>query len=222
MASRYTTNNPAFILKTVMKTNLSDIAAIVLAGGESKRLRQPKQLVKYRKKTLIEITLEALINVGIKRRLIVTGKHHQLIADVIPNEPWVINQISRNTGIGSSISLGAKTLVNTPVPPKALLILLSDQPFLTATHLKELISALNSNSKNIDAVATLYDADTNSSYGVPAAFSQSMFNSLQTLSGDQGAKNILNSPKHSVIGVRPDFDTRDIDTNNDLFQINDL
>lgn len=202
-----------------MKIDLSDIAAIVLAGGDSNRLQQPKQLIKYKDKTLIEVTLDALNNSGVKRRLVVTGSHHQSIAEVISGERWTINHTNSNTGIGSSISLGIKTLINAGAPPKAILILLSDQPFLTATHIEALISCLNSSSKNVDAIATIYDSHAKPKYGVPTLFSQPMYESLKTLSGDNGAQKILNSKEFSVIGVTPDFDTKDIDRSEDLDSI---
>jgi molybdenum cofactor cytidylyltransferase len=142
--------------------------AIVLAAGFSRRLGRPKQEVVFRGETLLA------------RATRIAGE----VADdvvVVTRE----NNPDAEEGMASSIRVG----VGMSDPDARLLILLCDQPLVTADHLRSLVA--------VDApiVASGYSGIA----GVPAIFAPSFVPELLTLRGDRGARAII--AKHGAVVV---------------------
>jgi len=94
-----------------------------------------------------------------------------------------------------------------------MLILLADQPMISATHLHALIAAWSGDEQEI--VATSY-AGVN---GVPALFASGCFSSLAALRGDQGARTLLSDARFTVRTIACEEAAIDIDTVDDLLRI---
>ena len=60
------------------------VPAIILAAGASRRLGQPKQLLKYRGETLLERALRAAKEAGASPVLVLLGAHFAPICAMIP------------------------------------------------------------------------------------------------------------------------------------------
>lgn len=92
-------------------TPLSDIAALILAAGESLRMGSPKPLLPLGGETVAERSVNLFINTGIQDIRIVTGHLAGMVRDRLPNLPvkWVHNE-AYGQGMLSSIKKGVATI----------------------------------------------------------------------------------------------------------------
>ncbi|WP_439481179.1 nucleotidyltransferase family protein [Cyclobacterium plantarum] len=185
---------------------MENTAAIILSAGNSSRLGKPKQLLKYKGKTLIERAILTAKNTGFHPIIVVTGAYKNEIEQQISDlETLIIENTDWKQGMGSSVSLGIKMLQKSAKAKQAV-IMLSDQPFVEKKHLDELIRVKNQHEKKI--VASLYK----NRLGVPVLFDQSCFASLEKLKGPEGARKIINSEDGQTASVPFDLGNIDIDT----------
>jgi molybdenum cofactor cytidylyltransferase len=186
------------------------MTAIILAAGASRRLGRPKQLVQIGDETLLARTIRVVREAGIEAVFIVLGAHREEIlarcdlslVNVIVNPDWA-------EGIASSIRMGVRGMK--PDNPKTgeVMLLVCDQPALTAEHLRAMVDAsLN----GAAIVASLYAGAA----GIPAIFPASQFERLLALRGDQGARLLLRDPQSALVTVPFDGGEVDVDTPEDL------
>ena len=97
---------------------------------------------------------------------------------------------------------------------KAVLVCLSDQPMLESEDLRRLVLEWRENPRAV--IASRYAGKL----GVPAVFPRSRFGALRSLSGDQGARDLLTS-SGDVIGVPMPRAAFDLDYPEDLPRIAD-
>lgn len=174
---------------------------ILLAAGESSRLGRPKQLLPYNGKTLIQHVVDIASVSKAQAFIVVTGAHRDLVSQTnsIHNDAW-------KEGIASSIRAGLNAILKNESGLDAVIFIVCDQPYISATLLNELMDAHASTGKDI--VASAY-ADT---VGIPALFGKSFFNALLQLKGDEGAKRIIMQNPDSVAVVDFPKGNIDIDT----------
>ncbi|TYQ00150.1 molybdenum cofactor cytidylyltransferase [Tenacibaculum adriaticum] len=181
-----------------------NIAILILAAGSSSRMGTPKQLLPIGNSTLLGITINTALNSNASKVLCVLGANAEKIKSSIKNYniETVLN-INYKNGISSSIISGIEHLI--PMNFDAVLIMLGDQPNVGSEYLNSLIQLFLKNPKQISA--SNYDGKL----GVPAIFPKTYFEDLKQLSGDKGARNLLNSFKvNSLILQSEEF--IDIDT----------
>lgn len=197
------------------ESSATKIAGLLLAAGGSSRLGRPKQLVEFEGKTLIRRAGEALIDAGCSPVFVVLGAEiHRsqeelagLDVEIIANDSW-------ESGMGSSIALGIRSLLMIEPLPDAILISLCDQPFITAEKLRPFLDTFHRSTT--DVIAAQYDDVT----GVPALFSKALFPKLLDLKGDKGARDLIrNSPDAMTIPL-PEAAV-DLDANDDLSRLTD-
>ena len=87
--------------------------------------------------------------------------------------------------MASSIRAGLGTVTSGANDPDSVVIMLCDQPLITAATLNQLVKVHRTENRGI--VACEYE-DT---LGVPALFSRKYFPELAGLAGDQGARKII-------------------------------
>ena len=202
-------------------SNVSSYGIIILAAGNSSRLGEPKQLLRYNSKSLIwHVAEEAVTAIG-NPVIIVTGSNHELIFNEINTLPvqFVYNE-NWQQGMASSISTGLNALLNTHSSMSGVIIAVSDQPFVTAALFSDLIKIAQSTSKGI--AASSYE-DTSSSYedtlGTPVLFQKQYFEHLLNLKGSEGAKKLLKIFKEDVADVPFPLGRIDIDTKEDYVNL---
>lgn len=188
----------------------SAIGTIILAAGASTRLGTPKQLLHYRGQSLLRHTAEVAIASGCHPIIVVLGAQaerleaevEQLPVSVVKNNHWA-------KGMSSSIQTGLAVLQSIHPSVKAVVILLCDQPFVSAALVHQLIEGYHRTGKPI--VASEY-ADA---VGVPALFSHVLFPVLMTLPADRGARYVIQNRAQAVIRVPFSLGEIDIDTPDD-------
>lgn len=183
--------------------NSKNLAILILAAGSSKRLGEPKQLLKYKDKTLIEITIEKALQISSNVTVILGAKEKEISQKIFNYAIDIKINPNYMQGIGNSISFG----INEIKEFENCLIMLCDQPFIPTSHLQNLVK----NSKNKLLIASNYD----SSPTVPAIFPKRYYPQLLALKGDKGAKSILIKEKASTIKLEKEF-ALDIDTKKDV------
>ena len=183
------------------------LGALILAAGASKRLGQPKQLLRVNGETLVERTVRIAREAGAETVMVVLGANYQAVFDVLqPYQPELRVLLNQRwaEGMGTSVALGAAAAERHNVDD--LLVLTCDQIAVTPEHLRELVAA----SHREHVVASTY----RDRRGVPAVFPEFSFHALQRLSGDRGARELLQH--EDVLQLPLPGGEIDIDTPEDL------
>jgi CTP:molybdopterin cytidylyltransferase MocA len=191
------------------------IPAIVLAAGASRRLGQPKQLLKLDGETLIERAIRLANEAGAAPVIAVLGAHFEIICASIALNDLILSINDRwGRGIASSIHTGLKTLDAVAKDASGVLIMSCDQPRLTAAHLRGLIEAFGAQ-KQPGIAASAYAGVC----GIPAVFPRCVFAELLALRGDKGARALLAKPPCPVMALAFEGGEVDIDEPGDLAQL---
>lgn len=184
---------------------------VVLAAGASTRFGSPKQLARFQGQTLLQRVLAAASEVSAAAITVVVGAHAADVVQVLPaGRASVLVNREWQEGIASSLRAAVRAL---PGACDGVLVLLADQPLVSAAGLNRLVSAWRRQPKRI--VASRYEGVT----GVPAIFPRWCFNELCALRGDQGARALF--LRHSDHVTRIDHPEAgvDIDQPEDLLSL---
>jgi len=201
-------------IQAVTSTNeKATVFAAVLAAGGSQRFGRSKMLESITGETLVRRATSLAREVCGDCSILVVGHDACAVAAAASDAPqFVIVNDHYEEGIGGSIALAAKAVSHVA---DALLLLLADQPLVTAHHLQALVSAWDGADGVI--VATAFSA----TMGPPVLFPHSTFDALGELTGDQGAKSLLQSSRFDVRTVPFEDAAIDIDTPADLKKLPD-
>lgn len=188
------------------------VAALILAAGESVRLGLPKQLIKWKDKTLIEHIINLIKDTNLSPVIVVLGAYRDKILKVIPNNDIsvLINNHWRE-GKASSIRIGINALTKKDVD--AVIIFVVDQPYLNKDVINSIIDVYTQKKSLIIA------PQINGIFINPVLFDHVMFKELKTLQNNEGGLSLFN--KYSV-EVLPWSDERlmiDVDRFEDLTKL---
>lgn len=187
---------------------------MILAAGASSRLGQPKQLIKFEDKSLLQHMIDVGQEVDVTERILVLGAKSELIQEVIiPRTFSIIHNYEWQKGMSTSIHVGLKSLQLKCTDLKHVIILLSDQPFVTVDLIKQLIASQDESER---CITTCTYANQ---MGVPAIFSHHFFDGLLALTSDQGAKKLIQRNLDHVRTIPFSKGAIDIDTPDDLDQL---
>lgn len=156
------------------------IAGLILAGGESRRMGSPKLILEHQGVSLLSLAAQKALSVC-PQVYGVVGAYGALYAPlltakgvrVVMNPDW-------QEGLAASLRAGIAAL-----PPEAFaaLILLADQPFVSRAHLLQLCATFQA---GYELVFSCYDGVE----GAPAVIGRALFQQVQMLSGDVGARRL--------------------------------
>lgn len=189
----------------------STTAAVVLAGGASRRLGHPKQLVLYRDRPLLEHVVQSVLLWPVDRVVVVLGAGAEEILEKVDfgaalvaiNDDW-------EEGISSSLRVGLDVLARDPHADLAFVVL-GDQPGIPLDVPQQLLDAAETSSRL--AIVPLYRYERSN----PVLFRRQLWERLMTLEGDHGAAELLRAHADWVEEVRVDhLPPRDIDTPSDV------
>ncbi len=206
---------------------MTDVAAILLAAGASRRLGQPKQLLCWHGRPLIAHCIETLMAAGCNSIAVVLGAHADLIHSACLES--LDNHTSAHTNIffgrcenwheGQATSLAfGRELIHSRLPaPAHLLVTLCDLPLLTPADYGQLINAVSTDQCMVSA--TSYPEGG----GVPACFHHQSHWLLSHPTTDIGAKHWIRAQPSAQCQLFS-FDQRiqDIDTAEQWAQLSRL
>ena len=181
---------------------MSKHSILILAAGNASRFGSPKQLLKYKDKTFIRRVADVAMTAIGHSLVVVTGAHAAEVEAEISDLTFVRNEEWQD-GMGSSISIGMKAIIELYPASQDVIILVCDQPYVTADLLFQIKEQRQSTGKRMIAAAY------NNTIGTPALFDKYYFDELSQLSGQQGAKVLLQQYPDDVATV--DFPSGDID-----------
>ena len=189
------------------KTLEKNFGLVLLAAGKSSRLGQPKQLLSYGDDSLLKHSLR-IANTSVAHPvIIVLGAHADNIkrdigeadSSLVVNENW-------EEGMASSIRCGLKALNSIDPNAEGVIIMACDQPYVTADLLNNLVSVHQQTQKII--VTCSYE----NTYGPPSFFHRSLFPELMQLTGDVGARSLVQRHPDEVEMIPFPTGMIDIDT----------
>jgi len=187
-------------------------SAIVLAAGGSTRMGRPKLALPVRGTPMIRLAAQAALASRCREVIVVLGTHAEIYRPLLDGlDVRIVENPDPGEGMGSSIRRGVEV-----VSPDAqgVVVLLADQPFVTAEVIDHLIETAAGEGRRI--VASAY----HQTVGVPAYFHRALFLELLTLEGDRGARSVIEGyPKEGVAVPLPEGAAADIDTSEDLSAI---
>jgi molybdenum cofactor cytidylyltransferase len=187
------------------------VGAIVLAAGGASRMGQSKQLLRFRGKPLVEHAIMQAVGAGLSPVIVVAGAHADALRSAIAGRPVeIVQNEAWQTGMGSSIAVGVRHLIEMEADAAALAILLSDQPLVEATDLSAMRGLLEVSEAKIVA------AEYSGTLGVPAFFNRELFARLAFLAPETGAREILRSSGAQVTAYPLPEAAIDIDTPEDF------
>jgi len=132
-----------------------------------------------------------------------------LLKEINETRVTLVKNAEWQEGMASSIRAGLNTVIKKSPLADAVILMVCDQPFVSAAVLNDLISTQQKTGKPV--VACNY-GDT---IGPPALFHQSLFDELIQLEGDVGARKIILQHSGEVATVYFPEGKIDIDTEAD-------
>lgn len=183
------------------------INAILLAAGQSKRLKSENKLIKkYKRIPLINYSLKTLHKSKVNKVIIVLGYQSRELKKIIIKNRKNIFTINKNfkRGMASSIKIGLKKVSKKDY---GFIIVQSDMPYIKTVDINKIY---NSVKKRKDLVHALKFKNR---VGNPIGFDISILNKFKKIKGDVGAKFMIkklkgrtNFIKTNNLKVFKDFD----------------
>jgi len=184
------------------------VFAAILAAGRSTRFGTTKQLATVRGAPLVRRATAATQQVCGDKLITVIGHDMAgVLAALGDDSGFVVVNEDYDSGLASSIVRAVNACRDDAA---ALLLMLADQPLVTAEHLNNLLDEWSGRDDEI--VASAYAGTV----GPPALFARGVFTDLMRLSGDAGARALLEDERFALKTVLFEPAATDIDTVTDL------
>jgi len=166
------------------------IKAILLAAGQSKRLKSKNKLIKlYKKKPLINHSLKALHKSKVNKVIIVLGHQHKEVKKIIKKNKKNIFIYNKNykKGMASSIKAGLKKVTRND---KGFIIVQSDMPFIKKSDINKIYNSIKL--KNY----LVHILKFKNKIGNPIGFDLSLRKKFKNIKGKFGAKFMVKRLKN--------------------------
>jgi molybdenum cofactor cytidylyltransferase len=184
------------------------ISAILLAAGQSKRMNGENKLTKkIQGIPLIKHSVKNILSSSVDELIVVLGYQKKIIEKLIGKNEKIKTVFNENfeNGIASSIKTG---LNHFSEKTEAFFICLGDMPLVNYNIYNQLIKSKD----NKKIIVPIYKGQQ----GNPVLFDKSMKEKIMNISGDAGAKKILESNKDKILNleindqyITKGFDTQD-------------
>ncbi len=190
---------------------MTPIVAIVLAAGGSRRLGQPKQLLRIAGQPLVRRAALAALASQATRVLVVTGAHAERVEAALAGlAVETVRCLNWESGLAASLHAGISAALARS--EASVLLLLTDQPAVDAP----LLDALIARHRAGYALAASHYCDAP---GVPAIFAPRFARELLACEGDRGAKALLLREREQLTVVPFPDGALDVDTPDDWERI---
>ena len=184
------------------------ISAILLAAGQSKRMKGENKLTKeIQGIPLIKLSVKNILASSINELIIVLGHQKEIIEKLIDKNEKIKFVFNKNfeSGMDSSIKTG---LNNLSEKTESFFICLGDMPMVSHDIYNQLIKSKD----NKEIIVPTYKGQQ----GNPVLFDKSMKEKILDIRGDVGAKKILELNKDKILNleindqsITKGFDTQD-------------
>jgi molybdenum cofactor cytidylyltransferase len=178
------------------------ISAIVLTGGKSERMGQPKALLRYKGQTFLERILSTIQSAGIDQIVTVVGHHRSEISAAFPNVPLIFNP-DYEQGMSTSVKAGIRAV---PGGAQAIGIFLVDHPLISSGTIAGLV-------KEVGAGKIVVPSHEGRR-GHPVFFPAELFSEILALGADEGLNVVVRRDltRLKVVPVNDMGVLQDIDT----------
>jgi molybdenum cofactor cytidylyltransferase len=192
------------------------VAAIILTAGQSQRFGQPKQLLPWGDKTMIQHVVDIALDSPIDQVIVVLGcRAAEIRASIADRPAQVVVNDRWQSGLSSSVQAGLSA-----VKPEmgAALFVLADQPGLTTEVVARLVERYR------ETRAPVVVPTHRGRRGNPVLFDRSLFAELMQVKGDQGGRQLISEHRGALeeIEVETEAIFTDIDTAEDYQRSHDL
>lgn len=174
------------------------LAAVILSGGESRRMGSPKALVPYHGRTFLQHLLDVSRHPQISPVLVVLGPHADQIrkeaaldpGNVVINHDWQLGQLS-------SIQVALRHLAERE-QTDGIMLFLVDHPLISPALVGKLITEFYRTGKPI--VLPIFQGKR----GHPVIFARSLFEELLAAPLEKGARTVVWNHADEVLTVPTD------------------
>jgi molybdenum cofactor cytidylyltransferase len=166
------------------------IKAILLAAGQSKRMKSENKLIKlYKNKPLINYSLNILTKSKVNKIILVLGHQHKEVKKIIKKNKKIIFTYNKNykQGMASSIKTGLKKISKNN---KGFIIAQSDMPFVKQSDINKICRSINSKKFLVHALKY------KNRVGNPIGFDSSLIKKFKNIKGQFGAKFMVKRLKN--------------------------
>lgn len=203
-----------------MSIDLRGIGAIILAAGASKRMGFPKQLIEICGEPMIRLIVSKILGLGFGEVVLVLGHSAREILETLGSHLERLRVVFNNRyidGIATSLIAGVKALDNRV---EAFIVILSDQPFVRPSTILSIARAYRE-ARGRGAKPTMVIPTYKGARGNPVLISSEMIPEILELSGDVGARILIERHRDNVLYLDTDDPgvIIDIDTIEDLDRI---
>ena len=185
------------------------IKAILLAAGQSKRLKGENKLIKkFKNKPLINHVLSSLVKSKVNKIIIVLGYENKQLRKIIKKNKkniFVTNKKFKS-GMSTSIRSGLRKISK---KDKGFMIVQSDMPFIKSLDINKIYNSIKKGKSLVHALKF------KNKVGNPIGFDISVINKFKKIKGDIGAKFMVkrlrkntNFIKVSSSKIFKDFDLK--------------
>lgn len=194
------------------------VAAVVLAAGRATRMGGPnKLLADISGKPVVRRVVEAALAGRASPVIVVTGhEHHQVEAALAGLDVRFVHNDDYPAGLSGSVRVGIQAV---PDSVAGAIILLGDMPLVSSMTLDELIAAF-APERGREIVVPVSAGRR----GNPVLWSRRFFADLAQLSGDRGARHLIDAQAQAVceVEVQGEGVVLDVDTPSALAEAQDL
>ena len=172
------------------------IKAILLAAGQSKRIKSENKLTKlYKKKPLLSYSLKALHKSKVNKVIIVLGHQQNEVKKIIKKNKKNIFSFNKDfrKGMASSIKVGLKKITKND---KGFIVVQSDMPFIKSSDINKIYNSIRSKKFLVHVLKF------KNKVGNPIGFDISVVKKFKRIKGDFGAKFMVKRLKKETKFIR--------------------
>jgi len=159
---------------------------VILAAGNASRFGAAKQTLLIEGVPMVRRAAMAALAAGLSPVVVVTGAYNDVVTNCLSGlNVYLANNPDWAAGMGGSLAFGVSTAMARAPSLQAMLIMLADQPGVTAVELRGMRETQARSPERI--LAARYEGHL----GPPCLFPSAVFEDLKALRGPHGARSLL-------------------------------